>query len=611
MADKTTRGREIEVLNSPSESDSESEINVPLTRSKQRMIDEAKEKQNVSVKEPEETEVVPGTSQAGAEIPAQTEVRQETGTTNIQATDFAVMLQRILVSNEDLKQDLKKDIGSLKQGVGSLKQDVGFLKDKIEQNNREMTEKVKKQSDEIKTFLNVTLNNFRTEVNSKVELKFNELKTDINEQVGSVQKLCDQHIGKLADKLENTEQQIDRLNLQQVNVQENIETVKTDLVVMHEELNLVKDNSSSTVEDHFKKYDSHFQEVIFNLQSEIEEVRNKPIVWSTAVDYQHKDIPRMQDFRRNPIVFFNRLTEHLAYTRTTQWSGVRRVLDICFNGIHDQWWAANREVIADFPSFEESFKSKYWSESIQHIVRDDLENGTYKRGGNLSLTAYFLGKVCIAKHLVPAIPEACLVAKLSYHYGEDIRRARTCGQIKTINDMERLLGDFENESYYRTRRHSFEDKRKRNDHKVNAVLSSPEFRERGYNNSYDGYNRNNVNNSTNEGRGFSRGDRYQGNGNAQHRNQDGRWNVPRAYSKGDNRNRPSEGERFNRSRSHSPEYRNRDQGGMRSRKNWLPREEWEKLQKERWGSKLSHSGNKSKNEEHSGRAENKVTKSEN
>ncbi|KAI0243814.1 hypothetical protein L0F63_007376 [Massospora cicadina] len=68
------------------------------------------------------------------------------------------------------------------------------------------------------------------------------------------------------------------------------------------------------------------------------------------------------------------------------------------------------------------------------------------------MTAYFLGKVCMAKHLEPAIPEECLINKLSYHYDEEVIRARRGSQIKTIQAMTELLENYENEEYYRQSR---------------------------------------------------------------------------------------------------------------------------------------------------------------
>ena len=80
-----------------------------------------------------------------------------------------------------------------------------------------------------------------------------------------------------------------------------------------------------------------------------------------------------------------------------------------------------------------------------------------------SPTAYFLGKVCLARSLEPKIPEECLVTKFSYHYEEGIARARLCGQIKTIQSMAALLENYEHENYYcRSRQRNYYQLRDRN-----------------------------------------------------------------------------------------------------------------------------------------------------
>ena len=69
-----------------------------------------------------------------------------------------------------------------------------------------------------------------------------------------------------------------------------------------------------------------------------------------------------------------------------------------------------------------------------------------------SFTAYFLGKVCLARNLEPKIPEESLVTKLAFHYEEGVSRARLGSQIKTIQSMAALLEDYERERYYRRSR---------------------------------------------------------------------------------------------------------------------------------------------------------------
>ena len=64
------------------------------------------------------------------------------------------------------------------------------------------------------------------------------------------------------------------------------------------------------------------------------------------------------------------------------------------------------------------------------------------------MTAYFLGKICLARNLEPVIPEDCLVTNLAYHFHEGVSQARLTGQIKTIQAMSALLENHEQERYY-------------------------------------------------------------------------------------------------------------------------------------------------------------------
>ena len=64
--------------------------------------------------------------------------------------------------------------------------------------------------------------------------------------------------------------------------------------------------------------------------------------------------------------------------------------------------------------------------------------------------------MCVARKLEPHISEECLVNKMAYHFDEGIVQARLCGQIKTITAMEALLGDYEQQDYYRRSRRQYE-----------------------------------------------------------------------------------------------------------------------------------------------------------
>ena len=68
------------------------------------------------------------------------------------------------------------------------------------------------------------------------------------------------------------------------------------------------------------------------------------------------------------------------------------------------------------------------------------------------MTTYFLGKICLARNLEPAIPEECLVTKLAYHFNQGISQGRLNSQIKTIQGMCALLESHEQERYYQRNR---------------------------------------------------------------------------------------------------------------------------------------------------------------
>ena len=63
---------------------------------------------------------------------------------------------------------------------------------------------------------------------------------------------------------------------------------------------------------------------------------------------------------------------------------------------------------------------KYWSASVQNIIRDNICHGRYDSIKGQTPTAYFLGKVCVAKYLDPKSPDECLVTKIAYHFDEKI-----------------------------------------------------------------------------------------------------------------------------------------------------------------------------------------------
>ena len=76
------------------------------------------------------------------------------------------------------------------------------------------------------------------------------------------------------------------------------------------------------------------------------------------------------------------------------------MLDEYFKNVRDNWGTATRHEVQNYAAFKAAFKTKYWSESTQNIVQDNISNGKYDYSNGLSMTAYFLCKICNYQTLV-------------------------------------------------------------------------------------------------------------------------------------------------------------------------------------------------------------------
>ena len=150
--------------------------------------------------------------------------------------------------------------------------------------------------------------------------------------------------------------------------------------------------------------------------------------------FQHMDnreVINLKQYKRYPMEFLERVDEQLVKTRENRWTIIRGYLDEYFRDINDNWWTATRHDLTSYEEFKDVFKGKYWSKATQNIVWDNICFGRYDASRGTTFTAYFLGKVCLARNLELKIPEESLVTKLAFHYEEGVTRVRLSSQIKT------------------------------------------------------------------------------------------------------------------------------------------------------------------------------------
>lgn len=122
--------------------------------------------------------------------------------------------------------------------------------------------------------------------------------------------------------------------------------------------------------------------------------------------------------------------------KETKWNIIKSMLDGCFKNMINNLWTVVWHIMS-YAKFKNTLKTKYWSKSIQNMIRNGICNGRYDPNWGQKFKAYSLGKeLCLTRNLEAKVPKKSLITKLVYHFKETISRARLRGQVKTIQGME-------------------------------------------------------------------------------------------------------------------------------------------------------------------------------
>ena len=240
---------------------------------------------------------------------------------------------------------------------------------------------------------------------------------------------------------------------------ESIEFKQADLALMNtnlgekcETLNTKVNTMKDQIDSDKVRFTEQQQKEFSVIRDEMNHLRTYPAIMTSVSQLDGRENIDFRTYKRNPIEFLERVEEAIARNRENRWPVIKNMLDEYFKNVHDNWWTAIRHEVQNYTEFKAAFRTRYWSESAQNIVRDNISNGKYDPSAGTTMTAYFLGKICVARNLEPTIPEECLITKLAYHFHESISQARLNNQIKTTQAMLALLENHEHERYYQRNR---------------------------------------------------------------------------------------------------------------------------------------------------------------
>ena len=215
-----------------------------------------------------------------------------------------------------------------------------------------------------------------TETNKKVE-KTDENLIQFREEI--INKIID-----VEDKIKTS------IGILQKDTQEQFEILQNKVDEHYHQVEINVGQVQSQVTDNREKIEEIQQKEIINLKEEIEILKHRPMSYVPTPIGENRDVINFRDYRQNPLEFLERLEEWLNRTKENRWHMIKNLLDESFKNITDNWWKAVRNEVNNYNEFKQIFKVKYWSESIQNIVRDNLSTGKYDAVSVCPLTASYM-----------------------------------------------------------------------------------------------------------------------------------------------------------------------------------------------------------------------------
>ncbi|XP_039292195.1 uncharacterized protein MAL13P1.304-like [Nilaparvata lugens] len=395
----------------------------------------------------------------------------------------------------------------LKIIMAGLKEELGAL---FQQNRREIAVKLDENRKEIQ------------EVSKEVK-NLQSLKTiveKIQKDVGFLEKKIE---NKIVEKTEEIRNEISK----KISVIENT-VEKVDARITTEIASVRRELSAKTVEidnEALKRVEQRldeFQQEKNRICDTLEIVRNRPIVVNTNCR-GFDDVPKFDKFRENPIQFLIKIKEYLQRNSRESWAEQAGVMEKSFDNQEAAWWMIVQTTITTFEVFEEKFKAKFWNEKIQDTVRDRMKNGKFVRGRKLNANEYFIKQVLIARNLEPAMSEEEIIVKLAKHYGVGLESARFNRNIKTVENMERLLEEWTEQNIDADQKGLKEAGKKENkianQNSMERSNQSPKFERRNYDNQQEQRQNDNRQDRRNYGnQNYNHNNHFNGGGRG------GRWN---------------------------------------------------------------------------------------
>jgi DNA repair exonuclease SbcCD ATPase subunit len=359
------------------------------------------------------------------------------------SNDMQMMLEMLksLTEGQKSQQEDIKMIRVLKEGQDKLVEDNKVIKLDLIQ----VREEIKATNNKFAAELQALNQALREEIKSSKE----EWKEEVKKTEQRFEKIVKQNNENYKSEInKSTKNLSDNLNRINQEVRKEIKEVKT-MTTENKEENRRIIKQQENMEEQIRKLAEEkgrrideVKETQEQLQRKVSELESRPSTSNHTTVALSQDI--IKDVKYNgreayPMEFLQELKEikeQFYPNRGIKW--ISRHLE----GEAMIWWRIVQQQINTYEQFEEAFIRKYWNQQVQEGIRDNLEFGSYKSHGGLSMIQYFERKILQCRQLIPPITEQHLIRKLARHYGKEIEVAIITRGINNVEQFEHLLREF-------------------------------------------------------------------------------------------------------------------------------------------------------------------------
>ena len=185
----------------------------------------------------------------------------------------------------------------------------------------------------------------------------------------------------------------------------------------------------------------HLEDHQFVLKNKLQRNLGSPLAVSPCLNKY--PMPKFSGHKRERPMRFLKDFERYISAIDISTNDFNYIIYTCLEDIARERWELVSQNDENVNTFREKFIKKFWNENMCFQISSELQFGRYIPYNNLSEAEYVIKLINNAKDLIPPHSESEIVSKLSRNFHDDVRTAIITINVKTFEDLMKLLDAFD------------------------------------------------------------------------------------------------------------------------------------------------------------------------